>query len=175
MKYVIMNWYPYFYGNKKYAPSYKLTEINFNPCFAVNCKKDVRFKDRRMLNTTDFLMLDGICFHLSYVLNDAQVEGKLHTWGHSHQVDIKTWLSTKWYGWTPNTTNINPIGLINWPKAVEYKGEIPKELIGFSAGEQKYIKPEFKDWLNSKKKEWPAYFIVIMKDAKYLLRKMLKK
>ena len=128
-----------------------------------------------MLTKKEFLMLDGICFHLSYVLNDTQVESKMNTWGHSHQVDISTWLKTKWYGWTPDTKNINPIGLINWPKAVLYKGDIPKELIDFNPGEQKYIKPGKKELMKTKKKEWVTYFTMALKDVKYLLKKVRRK
>ena len=174
-KYVVLNFYPYFFGNQKYVPSYKLTQLHFNPCFAVNCKKDVKFADKRMLNTLDYFMLDGVCFHLSYVLNDEQLESKIHTWGHSHQVDIDNWLKTKWYGWTQKTKNLNPISLINWHKAVEYKGDMPKEIADYNAGTQKYIKPKLTDILRSQKKEWLTFVSFLLKDAKYLLTKKFKK
>jgi len=174
-KYVIMNFYPLFFGNEKYAPSYKLTEINFNPCFAVNCKKDIKFKDRRMLTRKEFFMLDGICFHLSYVLSDKQVESKLRTWGHSHQVNIESWLKTKWYGWTPETKNINPLGGISWRKAKLYTGPIPAELEGFDPGEQKYVTPSKNDLQQAQKAERMTYMSFIMKDVKFVLKRMLKR
>jgi len=175
-KYMLVSMSPYSLGNEQYTKPYEHMDYDFNSNFAVNLKKNVRFNNWRMVNSTNYLMLDGICFHLSYVLSDEQVQRKLYTWGHSSQVNKEEWLKMKWFGWTPNSKNLHPISRITWPKAKPYKGELPKEIRDYNPGVQKYIQPSKYDKLIEKSQDLKAYFSFFLKDIKYLIRtRIIKK
>ena len=139
--YILLNRYPYYYMNGSWVKPYRSTILGFNACFAINCRTQVVFKDRRLPNSKNFLMLDGLCHHLSYVLNDEQMRLKLSTWGHSGQVNIEKWITLKWYGWHEVSRNLHPINHIEWIKAVKYYGKLPSEIKDFSPGIQLFVKP----------------------------------
>lgn len=108
------------------------TIVNYCPVFAVNCNKDVYFTKNRMLNTTDVVFLTGVCFHLSYIMSDAQMERKINTWGHAQQFFNKLkWLRYKWMGWTPRTSYINPFNPVGWLRAVKFEETLPEEIRDF--------------------------------------------
>ena len=70
--------------------------------------------------------MDYTCFHGSYVLSDLEVETKLHSWSHAHQVHTG-WLEEKWKNWEPGvTTNLHPLWPERWPTAARYKGPLPE-------------------------------------------------
>lgn len=168
-KNIIVNWHPFFYNNNIWIIPRKNTKFGYSACFAINCKKDVWFKDKRLPNSKKYLMLSGICYHLAYVLSDSQLINKLNTWGHSHQVNINRWLRVKWYGFKKGVKNIHPICHIEWPYVEEFYGELPMELLDFNPGIQKYIKPPIKDVISCWFYEYYMRFTFILKDIKYLL------
>jgi hypothetical protein len=102
------------------------------PLFAINLKFDNPFVNRRLpRNMSNSLILQGICFHLSYVLTNEELYRKIKTWGHSHQVN-KIWFKYKWIKWTPSTKYLNPFVSIQWVKAIPYEGELPSEIQNFN-------------------------------------------
>lgn len=171
---VIVNVYPWNAKNNSFVKPYKETLLGFSACFAINCRKNVKFSDKRMPNAGDYLMLDGLCLHLSYVLSDDQLQRKLSTWGHSHQVKIKRWLNTKWYGYNGRTKNFHPINHIQWPRLELYKGDLPKELVGFKVQGQKSVMPHVGNLIESRLFEVKMKCIWFCNDLKYLIRVFLK-
>lgn len=134
----------------------KKTTINYNACFAVNCHQPVRFKRNRLLTTTDAFFVSGICYHLSYIMSDEQMQRKINTWGHSHQVMHRgLWYKVKWLGWTPDTTNIGLTNPISWTRAVPFKGELPAQLKNLKFDINNFETPAFKDSLK--------YYLIVLK------------
>ena len=131
-KWVILCKYSYLYKNGRPDKKYYNTTTCFSMAFAINIKANVRFQRCRMpTNVDDYYVLPGICYHLSYVMSDAQVERKIRTYGHTNQIDHKNWLKWKWYGWNPKTRFLHPIESQVWTKAVPFSGRLPKELADF--------------------------------------------
>ncbi|WP_333474281.1 glycosyltransferase [Paenibacillus gyeongsangnamensis] len=97
---------------------------------AVNCKKDLRFQQLRLLGpaATKVLRLDALCFHGSYVLSDEQVYRKINTWGHSQDFDREAWYQAKWLNWTESTEDLHPTHPPVWKRALPYRGELPEVL-----------------------------------------------
>jgi hypothetical protein len=114
----------------KWVHGEKKTIINYNPAFAINCRKDVFFKRNRLLSTTESYFLKKPCFHLSYYVSDDQLIRKINTWGHAAQFfNKRKWIRYKWLGWKPGTRNINPINPVAWIRAVEHEFELPDEIL----------------------------------------------
>jgi hypothetical protein len=131
-KWVILCKYSYLYKNGVPCQKFYNTTTCFSMAFAINIKANVRFHRCRMpTNIDDYLVLPGICYHLSYVMSDEQVERKIRTYGHTNQIDHKNWLKWKWYGWNPKTRFLHPIESQVWTKAVAFTGQLPKELENF--------------------------------------------
>ena len=115
------------------------TTTNFNPCFAVNLKKEVHFTRNRLVNTTDARMLEGLCLHMSYILSDEEVLEKLNTWGHAQDVKhLQKWYRFKWLGWDEHTIFINPMNPVGWLKAIPYHGRLPEEISSLVGKDNKY-------------------------------------
>jgi len=163
----------YSISNGTFTP-YKETLLAYNACFAVNCNKNVWFKDKRLLETKNYFMLSGLCLHLSYVLSDDQLIRKLNTWGHSKQVNIDLWYQVKWLGWTKNTNYFHPFNSIQWVKTIAYDGPIPRELEGFKPGKQKYVKPSLNKKFNAFFYDIKNVIFFMMKDIVFLLKKIKK-
>jgi hypothetical protein len=123
--------------NGTYKP-YQKTKIAYNACFAVNCKRDIYFADKRLPNSKQYFMLNGLCLHLSFVMSDDQVKRKLKTWGHSSDFNTEYWYRTKWLGWTKKSKFLHPITSTQWVHTIPFTGDIPKELEGFIPGLQEY-------------------------------------
>jgi len=104
------------------------------PQVAVNCNSNIAFESARATTEARELTLDCLCYHASYVLTDEEVWSKISTWGHAHQFDRKKWFETVWKQWTPRSRNLHPISPRDWPKAVEFKGQLP-EVIADMASE----------------------------------------
>jgi hypothetical protein len=147
--YILESWHPLAYKSWKLLDPYSTTTIGYNTCFAINCKMDVRFENRRMPDKiNECLMLNGICHHLSFVMSDEQMRRKLDVWSHSNQaVHLEKWYKVKWKGWKPGTKNLHLISVLEFPAAKKYEGKIPKEIESFDPGTQVYIKPQVKDKL----------------------------
>jgi hypothetical protein len=110
------------------------------PNFAVNVNwPGIQFSNCRLVNEMDqACMLEGLCLHLAWVLSDSEVQQKISTWGHSHQFNTQKWYKHKWLAWQPKTRFIGHINRYNYIQAVTYKGALPSELNGLSAGLQNY-------------------------------------
>lgn len=156
--------------NNSFKP-YRKTIIAYNPNFAINIKRKIRFLNKRLPNSRDCFFLNGLCYHLSYVLSDIQLKRKLKTWGHSSDFDVDYWYRYKWLAWNHSTTNIHPIEPIQWYKAEVLKVQIPKELDGLDVGVQNNLKlsriHKTIVWLNDIR----CFAISVAKDILYLIRK----
>lgn len=169
-KLALVNRYPIHYGNMMYAPSYRRTLLGFNACFALNLRRQVRFRDRRMVSGMWF-MVSGICHHLSYVLSDEQLLRKLGTWGHSAQVDAARWYRTKWKSWRSGCRNLHPIGRIEWVEAVPYDGELPREIADFEPVGQEYEPTVLSERIYSAFLDARAWLLFILRDIYYVARR----
>lgn len=140
---IVEHIYPLNYGNSQYVKPYRRTPYGFNACFAINLSKDIWFESKRRVNSSNSLMLNGVCCHLSYVLSDEQLNRKLSTWGHSNQVNISKWLNTSWKGFNSLGVFLHPINPSEWITTSSFKGSLPKELMDFRPGYQQELKLNF--------------------------------
>lgn len=174
--YQIVNWYPLVFQNWYDDGPLRETTIAYNACFAINCRKDVAFKSRRMPDQSmKPLMLSGLCHHLSFVLNDAQLMRKLNTWSHTNQVrQIMRWYRVKWLGWTLDAKNIHPIDFVQFNKAERHNRRLPKEIIDFNPGLQQFKKPKIADvlLLGLWERYYKTRFMII--DVLFVIKKYLK-
>lgn len=117
------------------------TLFDYSMCYAMNLRSGRRFGEKRMPeNPHDWVMLPGICHHLSFVMNDEQMLRKISTWGHTSQVG-RSWYRVKWLGWTEGSRDLGIFEAPMWPCAVRYAGPWPEDLAGFQAGLQAYVRP----------------------------------
>jgi len=141
----------------------KISDTNFSPCFAINLKREVYFENKRLPNTRNFKILDGVCHHMSYVFSDDEMKRKIDTWGHHlDAMDLNAWYKLKWLGWKPTTRNISIINPMAWPKAqkVSLNSKL-SEVFGFTIPEHVYV---------------PANpFFEILYDFKAFIKFLLKK
>jgi hypothetical protein len=128
---------------------------NYSMAFALNLRKGTRFQRKRFPTCEkDFMILPGVCHHLSWVYNDEQLLRKLFTWGHTNDVyDKMLWYRAKWLGWNPAVRNLHPINGIGYTRAVLYHGRLPAEIADFDPGEQRYIPASTRDVLSVKAHE----------------------
>lgn len=138
------------YKHGQVVTSVRNTTLNYNACFALNLQTDACFSNRRLPNhIDDYLMLPGVCHHLSFVMNDEQMWRKVNTWGHSHEFDRKLWYDVKWLGWTPETLDLSPLSPTVWRRAVAYRGKLPEQIVDFSPGLQYYHRPLLRQRLSA--------------------------
>lgn len=129
---IVLCRYSFLYRHGRPEVKLRHTPISYSMAFAIDLKAEIKFKHCRMpTNADDYFVLSGICFHLSYVMSDEQVERKIRTYGHSNQIDHDRWLKYKWYGWYPKTRNLHPIDPSVWTRTIPFQGELPSELSGF--------------------------------------------
>ncbi len=176
-EYILINWHPLVYKNWRESDPYKFTPFGYNACFAINCKKDVLFANRRMPGkVNESLMLSGICHHLSFVMDDEQMRRKLDIWSHSNQVlNLKKWYSVKWKGWAPGVKNVHLISLVEFPYVKKYIGKLPKEIIDFKPGKQDFVKPRSIDKLYFLFHEKVKILKFFLLDIKFVISRYLKK
>lgn len=103
------------------------------PQFAVNCKSNVKFGWARKPDSNKTYQLSGLCYHLSYAMNDEQLHRKINTWGHSHQFNSELWYRCKWLNWNESTKNLHPVSPNTWKRAIKFSGKLPEVLIGFES------------------------------------------
>ena len=96
-----------------------------NVCFALRCNSGKRFVGSRATNAQRITLIDATCYHYSYVMSDAEMVEKVTTWGHAHQFDSQAWLKHKWFNWTPNTQNLNPVNPVSWKRVIRFPNEQP--------------------------------------------------
>lgn len=167
---IVEHIYPLNHGNSQYVKSYHRTPFGFNACFAINLKKDIWFESKRRVNSSDYLMLDGVCCHLSYVLSDEQLKRKLSTWGHSNQVNITKWFNTSWKGFRKVKVFLHPINSFEWIATIPFQGTLPKELIGFSPGSQEELEVSFLQVLKHQLIGVFNLLVFLVTDIKYIFR-----
>lgn len=127
----------------------KGSDIVGYPEFAINCHRNVFFASKRVLNSKDYFMLKGKCYHLSYVFQNKDLLRKIGTWGHSNDFDRDKWYRNKWLKWNESTRNLHPVEPSAWKRAVRFSGELPESLDGFSAPEVKMYVPTLMDKVES--------------------------
>jgi hypothetical protein len=88
-----------------------------NAGFALRCKEELFFVDKRVTNAKSTLILDAPCYHYGYVLSDNELLRKINTWGHTLEFDRKKWFSLKWKNWVNSTRNLHPVDPGLWKKA----------------------------------------------------------
>lgn len=101
------------------------------PDICINLKKGIRFTDKRSSVKNNIFTISKdkvICFHLSYVMSDQELERKLETWGHTNDFDIYKWYNEKWLKWKPELTGLHPIQPDQWYKAIPYSCDLPEVL-----------------------------------------------
>ena len=175
IEYVVVNRYPLHYDNSLHVDAYKNTLIGFSACFAINLRSKARFGDKRLPNTSNTYMLPGLCLHLSYVLSDEQMLRKLNTWGHSCYVDIDSWFRVKWLGWQSTTKNFHPISLLEWAHVDRFSGALPKEIIGFEPGEQKYRPASHSERTLFRLKEIRSWCNFALRDIRFIIRRVTQR
>lgn len=113
---------------------YILLDANGNkitgyPQFAINLKRGVRFESKRRPNKTDCYTIpkqEAVCYHASYVLNDAEVLQKIETWGHANDFNREQWYKDVWLAWKPTMKNLHLVSPQAWSKADHYDGGLPE-------------------------------------------------
>jgi hypothetical protein len=126
--YFMAPWYIFWKSFK-----YLVVDPKENPIWAtaeivVNCKTPVVFNDKRKLNSKNFMLLDQICFHGSFVLTDLEVFEKIATWSHTMHFDRSLWFLIKWLNWKPKTKCIYPTIPGQNFHAIEYTKALPDEI-----------------------------------------------
>lgn len=120
LKVVATTWYN-FYKSSHYVAMDQYGSIkSTNANFAIRCKPDLEFFDRRIPNDRNNVILDTPCFHYGYVLTDDEMRTKLKTWSHAGDFNTMRWFRLKWLGWTEATRNIHPTWPICWQRAIRF-------------------------------------------------------
>ena len=123
--------------------------------FAINCHSNMKFIRSRSLNSNSSFSLDGLCYHLSYVLNDDELYRKINTWTHTQEFKTESWYKRKWVNWTEETKNLHPLQPSAWKRAVRFNGALPKCLAGFQAGNVRVMERKLYikiwDWLEDRR------------------------
>lgn len=155
----------------------KPSAITTCPNFAVNCNMpDVHFSVSRIVTRmNEAFMLDGVCLHLSWVLDDEVVWKKVLTWGHSHQFNAKKWYYQKWLAWKPGAKNIGHISRVDFGAAIPFEGEIPEQLQGLPAMKQQYVPLSFVEKIDCQLRDTSAWVVWYLKKFKHDLKGMLNK
>jgi len=156
----------------------KATIYSNCPNFAINLKDfpHLKFMDKRLVNARydQCLKLDGLCYHLSYVYPDNELQTKIQTWGHSHQV-TGSWFYYKWLGFNKNRTRfIHPMMGPIWLRAIKFTGVLPEELKNFPELEQKSVQltvPErVKEWIIDINLQVRYYFTKVKGNIAFALK-----
>lgn len=166
-----------FWKNTAYVLEYRKhgnkRNITITDCavYAVNLNKNVRFSKTRILNDmNNALMLEGLCYHLSWVLSDDATLRKISTWSHSNQVNIQRWYKWKWLAWQPKTKHIGVINYIDVKKAVKFNGKLPAEIQNLPSVKQEFIELSLLDKLLRSLNDVKFYLLLIIKWPYYLIR-----
>ncbi len=172
---ILINYHPYNYGNAHLAKPYKQSKFGYNANFAINLNTNVKFANKRLPSSNDSLMLAGYCHHLSFALNDEQLERKLKTWGHSHEFKINTWLETKWYCWNGKQKYLHMVNPAEWLRTESYAGKLPKEIEDYKPGFQHYKEIPMDAKIKAYLLGLQCLASFILKDIKYLGLRLIKK
>lgn len=121
----ITTWYNFWKSSH-----FVLTDLNgnikgANAGFAIRCKSNIKFTDRRVCNYSYKKIIDTPCHHYSYVMTNEEMAEKIATWSHAHQVFSKSWYKVKWLNWNENTRWLNPVFPTVDVRAVRFPMEQP--------------------------------------------------
>ncbi len=104
--------------------------------FAMNCNSPVSFARKRCPSHLDsFVLLEGLCCHLSLVLSDEAVLRKISTWGHANEMK-RGWYRFKWEAWREGVKNIGLTNPAFYMEAVRFEGQLPAEIEDFAVKSQ---------------------------------------
>lgn len=118
-------WYNY-WKSPQYVIQDKFGSIKqTNASFALRCKTDSYFVNKRIPSPSIDGTLDFPCHHFGYVMSNEEMEEKIRTWGHSTEFNHRAWLELKWLGWNPNTRFLHPVTPNDWVRAVRFPNEPP--------------------------------------------------
>ena len=119
-----------FWKSMKYITvSDTLNKIIGYPTIFINLKNEIRFINKRTLNSSSFSRIpDVICYHIAYALTNEEMKMKLKTWSHAADFNVDHWYDNIWLKWYPDMTNLHPINPSAWYKAIEFNEEIPEIL-----------------------------------------------
>ena len=94
-----------------------------NECAALSLSGSSFFSYSRTVSC-NVIDSEVVCYHLGYVMNDAQANMKVRTWAHTGDVDIGNWYGLKWQGWHPGTKYLHPGNPPVWDRAVRTPAHI---------------------------------------------------
>jgi hypothetical protein len=101
----------------------------FYPNVAMNCSLDIWFSNLRGPGySNNIKVLDSLCYHGSYVLNDEEVYRKISSWAHAQDFDREDWYRNKWLNWTEDSVDLHPTHPYVWKQAIKFTGELPEVL-----------------------------------------------
>jgi predicted O-methyltransferase YrrM len=101
----------------------------YRPNVAMNCKRDIWFTSHRGPGyAAKVKILNSLCFHGSYVLEDEEVYRKINSWGHALDFDREAWYSNKWLNWSEGSEDLHPTHPYVWKRAVKFTGALPEVL-----------------------------------------------
>jgi hypothetical protein len=91
------------------TPEYRLFPDPQPDTPIVAIRTDQRFtKDRLAAHTHFRSITPATLHHLSYVRTDEEMEIKLNTWPHAHEIR-PNWYEEVWLRWTPESRNLHPV------------------------------------------------------------------
>jgi hypothetical protein len=120
-----------FWKSWKYTINHRTQGILSGPTsIAMNIKynPDVRFSTCRNVKSRNRFTVSPTLYHGAYILSDEEVYEKIHTWGHSHQIN-RNWYENKWKKWTIDTREIHPCWPKEWKNAIIYDGKLPETIM----------------------------------------------
>lgn len=91
-----------------------------NAGFAVRCKKELTFFNRRQTNTHNVRELDCPCYHYGFVQTNDQMRDKVTQWSHARDFNALRWYDLKWLNWNEASINLNPVFPVSWKRAVRF-------------------------------------------------------
>ena len=117
---IVTTWYTFWKSSY-----YVVSDINgsiksTNAGFALRCSSNIKFTDRRLCNNSHRKVIDTPCHHYSYVMSDEEMEEKLATFSHAHQVFARSWYNYKWLNWTESSRWLNPVFPPAYERAIPF-------------------------------------------------------
>lgn len=99
------------------------TLTSANECAALSLSGSSSFTYSRTVSCR-LISSDVVCFHLGYVMNDAQAKLKVRTWAHTADVDVRSWYNLKWKRWNLRSKYLHPGNPPVWHRAIRKPPEI---------------------------------------------------
>ena len=92
----------------------------------VAVKPEIRFIDKRVVNSPFGVVKDLWLYHFSWAKTDQEVWDKISHYAHAKDFDIKKWFNEVWLRWQPGTQDVHP----TTPETLHnlIKAKLPPEL-----------------------------------------------